>query len=372
MRILHLVPLHIPASGIIQQAIAEQYAADQTSVDWQVRLFTDVDLPEAAERLRIHAGGDPGEQRRSSWIRYAADKLSHRRSLYRWIREHQHEYDAIILRYTTSDIARARALRRLSIPVVSLHHTLEVPEIKLLRGYQRLLQVVVESVVGPRNILAAAVIAGVTDEVVQHELARVRVTKPTMTFPNGIDLSKQPVAADERSDLPELLFVASTFATWHGLDLLLDDLHRTDADFRLHLVGDVDPADRERAIRDPRLVLHGRLTPDAIRDLTAQSWVGLSSFALERKGMEEACTLKVREYLASGLPTYAGHRDRFPTEASYYLQGPPVFDRVLEYAHRTRNLTRDDVRRQSAPFISKANILEEAHDRLDGILSVRR
>ncbi|WP_206476941.1 glycosyltransferase [Microbacterium sp. KRD172] len=193
-----------------------------------------------------------------------------------------------------------------------------------------------------------------------------------MTFPNGIDLDEQPIAADERADVPELLFVASTFATWHGLDLLLEDLDRTDADFRLHLVGDVDSADRERAVLDPRVVLHGRLTPDAIRTLTARAWVGLSSFAIDRKGMEEACTLKVRQYLASGLPTYSGHRDRFPAEAPFYRQGPPDFDRVLEYAHQMRALSREEVRRASAPLISKASIITDAYDRLQSILSTGR
>lgn len=373
MRILHLVPLHIPASGIIQQAIAEQRAADTTSADWQVRLFTDIDLPEAAERLRIRAGGDSyPDQGRSSWLHYVADKLSHRRSLYRWIREHQHEYDVIILRYTTSDIARARTLRRLSIPVVSLHHTLEIPEIKLLRGYKRLLQVIAESTAGPRNIRSAAIIAGVTPEIVHHELARVRSAKPSMTFPNGIDLDQQPVAADERGSVPELLFVASTFSAWHGLDLLLDNLSHTDADFKLHLVGDVDSRNHQRAAQDPRVVLHGRLSPDSIRALSARAWIGISSFALDRMGMQEACTLKVREYLASGLPTYAGYRDRFPADAAYYRQGPPVFDRLLEYARETRTLTRDEVRRQSAPLISKARIVMEAHNELRSLVSARR
>lgn len=362
MKVLHLVPLHIPASGIIQQAIAERRAADETSVDWDIRLFTDIDLPAEAESLRIWASPKKKRAQRSSyWLRYVADKIQHRRLLYRWIRNHHHEYDVILLRYTTSDLSRARTLRVISTPVVSMHHTLELPELHLVRGYQRLLQVTMERLLGPKNLRAARAIAGVTDEIVDYEIERAGVSRPTVTFPNGINLGQQPIAVDRRGEVPELLFVASTFVEWHGLDLLLDDLARSEEDFTLHLVGDVEPADLERASRDPRVRIHGRLTKEAIGELIASSWVGLSSFALERKHMSEACTLKVREYLAAGLPTYSGHRDRFPKEAPYYRQGPPRIAQILEYAREMRSTRREDIRQQSAPLLSKANIIEGTH-----------
>ncbi|MEJ1921958.1 glycosyltransferase [Microbacterium sp. KHB019] len=365
MKILHLVPLHIPASGIVQQAIAEQRAADETDIDWDVRLFTDIDLPEAAESLRIWAHPHKKSTQRSSfWLRYVADKIEHRRRLYKWIGEHHLEYDVILLRYTTSDLSRARTLSTISTPVVSMHHTLEIPELKLIPGYQRYLQVAMEALVGPRNLRAASAIAGVTEEIVDYELARTGANRPTLTFPNGINLDQQPVAADHRGNVPEILFVASKFVEWHGLDLVLEDMSRSDEEFTLHLVGEVEPADLERASHDPRVKIHGRLTKEEIGDLIARSWVGLSSFALERKSMREACTLKVREYLAAGLPTYSGHRDRFPADAPYYRQGPANIRNILDYARSMRTHTRSDIRQQSAPLLSKANIIVSTHDLL--------
>ncbi|MFD5213429.1 hypothetical protein [Microbacterium sp. NPDC058345] len=171
--------------------------------------------------------------------------------------------------------------------------------------------------------------------------------------------------------MPELIFIASSFVPWHGLDRLLDDAQTTDADFILHLVGDVGEPDRERANKDPRIRIHGHLDQNAIAELVARSWVGLASFALDRKGMKEACSLKVREYLASGLATYSGHADRFPADSVYYKQGPARFADIITYAYDMRETSREEVRDLSMAQISKSVILVDTHAALVSLLQSR-
>ena len=68
--------------------------------------------------------------------------------------------------------------------------------------------------------------------------------------PNGIlyaDDSDMP--ADRRGDVPELIFVASYFFEWHGLDTLLDSMDESDEDGRLHLVGTLPATAREQRRR---------------------------------------------------------------------------------------------------------------------------
>jgi hypothetical protein len=59
----------------------------------------------------------------------------------------------------------------------------------------------------------------------------------------------------------------------------------------------------------PNVRAYGVLTATAYRDVLARCDLGLGTLALYRKGMREASPLKVREYLAYGLPTVIGYDD---------------------------------------------------------------
>lgn len=369
MKVLHLVPLHIPASGIVRQAIVEDRAARSAGVPWDVRVFTDVKLPPEAEALQIRTPHGKSASLKRTWFSYAADKIRHRRALYAWLRSHHAEYDVVLLRYTTSDFARAHALRSVETPVVSVHHTLELPELQLERGYQGLLRVSSERLAGPSNLRAAAAIAGVTQEIVDYELERSGRAQATLTLPNGIDTAEHKTAGDKRDQTPELLFVASAFPPWHGLDRVLSALSRSEEDCVLHVVGRVSETDLVAARADRRVKLHGHLTHEDMAHLAARAWVGLSSFALDRKGMKEASTLKVREYLAWGLPTYAGHTDRFPTDFPYYRVGAPDITAILAYAREMRSTPRESVSTRAANLISKEAILTTAYSQLQTLFS---
>jgi hypothetical protein len=51
--------------------------------------------------------------------------------------------------------------------------------------------------------------------------------------------------------------------------------------------------------------------------------IAIGTLGLYRKKMDEACPLKVREYLAFGLPVLAGYEDTdVPAGADYFLRLP--------------------------------------------------
>lgn len=360
MRVLHLIPLHVPSSGIVAQAQAEQRAAKEANLPWQVRIFTHGVLPVEAESLRV--GRTPADELAwGSWLSYAYDKSRHRMDLYRWLRRHHFDFDMILLRHTYADPARARALGKITTPILSVHHTLEIPELSLERDLQGKIRVALERTNGPKNIRASAGIIGVTKEILHYEQERAGRSMPGLVFPNGLDFSTRPLFADQRGAIPEMLFVASEFAPWHGLDRLLDSIEASRREFVLHLVGHVHTADRERAMSDSRIRLHGMRSSDEIAKLAARSTLGLSSFALDRNGMSEACTLKVREYLSSGLATYAGHHDVFPPDSLIYRRGPADVDALLGYANEVAGLSRARVRELSEAYVSKRYLLEKCY-----------
>jgi len=88
-------------------------------------------------------------------------------------------------------------------------------------------------------------------------------------------------------------------------------------------------------------------------------------------GMEEACTLKVREYLAVGLPVFSGYTDVFPEEFRFYRKGSASIEEILAYAREVSTCDKEQVASDASKYISKKSILERFyHDLVDADLPV--
>lgn len=146
---------------------------------------------------------------------------------------------------------------------------------------------------------------------VTHELARrrsfARFGKPAAVVGNGVDLDAfAPVPAPARTGRPRLVFLGTRNQPWHGVDKLVRLAHElpgTDFD----VVG-WDAAELP-GTAPPNLVAHGRLDRSEYEPLLAAADAAVGTLALHRKNMEEACPLKVREYLGYGLPVILGYLD---------------------------------------------------------------
>lgn len=66
---------------------------------------------------------------------------------------------------------------------------------------------------------------------------------------------------------------------------------------------------------------HGVLPRSSYQTLMSRADVAIGTLGMHRKDMEEASPLKVREYLAYGIPTIIGYRDTdFPGEYPWLLR----------------------------------------------------
>ncbi|WP_138494502.1 glycosyltransferase [Paenibacillus pinistramenti] len=73
----------------------------------------------------------------------------------------------------------------------------------------------------------------------------------------------------------------------------------------------------------PNLFFHGKLTRSGYQTLLDQADAAIGTLALYRKDMKEASPLKVREYLANGLPVIIGYEETdFPEEVPFLLRLP--------------------------------------------------
>ncbi len=121
---------------------------------------------------------------------------------------------------------------------------------------------------------------------------------------NGVELAAYPVLPAMPREHPRLVFVGSAGQPWQGIDKLVT-LAAMRPEWQIDVVG----MDRQMQGSPANVTWHGRLGRTDVIRILAQADVGVGALAIHRKGLDEACALKVREYLAVGLPVVYAGRD---------------------------------------------------------------
>ena len=349
-RVLHAAVSVTPSLGVIRQMEIEASAAKQLKLPWDVCIFSG--RPTQSEIVRTVGSG------KRSPIAY----LQLRYAFYRWLNQQKNHYQAILLRYSVHDAMQAMALHK-SPNIWTVHHTLEDAELRGVPGFKGRLLTQLESHLAKKTLKRAHGIVSVTNEIAEEQQRRASIGH-SLLYPNGVMYDSAP-AEDYRGGGLELLFVAGGLPVWHGIDLLVKEIQSSSYDTRLHLVGPFDAQMLKIRPDDARFVFHGVLPSNAIRDVAARCDLAISCLALERKGMFEACPLKVREYLMLGLPVYGGYMDKsFPSDFPYYRKGPPELCEMIRFNKSLAKPTRQLVAQSSRPWIEKTVLLRRLYDQL--------
>ena len=134
---------------------------------------------------------------------------------------------------------------------------------------------------------------------------------------NGINLENYEVLPPSDSTLPELVFIGHGHP-WDGIDKI-QKLATLRPHWQFHIVGDIDECNVDRE----NIYFHGYMDRNEYQELFRRADVGIGTLALHRKNMSEASALKVREYLAFGLPVIIAYDDSdFLNSPSFLLQLP--------------------------------------------------
>jgi hypothetical protein len=192
---------------------------------------------------------------------------------------------------------------------------------------------------------------------VTHELAESITQRspalPVRVIANGIEfagITPLPAPAGEGIRLVYL----GDDVYWQGVDKLFE-LAASTPDWQYDLIG----VDERRS--GGNVTCHGFLPADQYEPILARADIAVGTLALYRKQMNEACALKVRRYLAYGLPVLLGHIDtdfigrepwfllRLPNTDSNVADG---LDRIREFARtvKGRRVERSEVE----PLLSAA------------------
>ncbi|MNH72616.1 hypothetical protein D3C73_247870 [compost metagenome] len=118
----------------------------------------------------------------------------------------------------------------------------------------------------------------------------------------------------------QLVFIGSPGQAWHGVDAIAE-LAKARPRWTFDIIG-VDAAELPGPV-PTNMIFHGRLARKDYQPLLERSDLAIGTLALYRKQMKEASPLKVREYLANGLPVITAYSETdFPEPMSFILQLP--------------------------------------------------
>lgn len=175
----------------------------------------------------------------------------------------------------------------------------------------------------------------VTNEL-QHLPHYARCGKPGLVIANALpDLAACPYQSQNQTDRPRFIFIGTAGMRWHGVDKVVA-LARLRPQWDFDIVG-LGAADIDAVLPD-NVTAHGFLPHQDYLAIVQRADIAIATLALHRNDMHEACPLKLREYLALGLPTITAFTDPDLTHAhDFVLQLPNNEDGVCANVERIDN-----------------------------------
>lgn len=201
----------------------------------------------------------------------------------------------------------------------------------------------------------------VTDEICNLDIKKYG--HKYITIPNSIDLTYYSVLKRNHltEEVPNLFFLGTPGQTWHGIDKIIRLAQSTLGVLNFTVIGcDLKNVELPNNIR-----FYGYLHRDEYTRIISMCDIGIGTLALHRKGLSEACPLKVREYLAMGFPVILAYNDSaFSLLPDFILKIDNTEDNVEQYRQiiidfcyhmKNRILTHEEVKE----YISADNIEEK-------------
>lgn len=214
------------------------------------------------------------------------------------------------------------------IPTVLEINTNDLAEAKL---YLSPVKYIYYKLTRDRLLRCAAGLVCITDELAQ---LFSHFNLPVAVIPNGINLKDYTQLPPPKNPSPVLIFIGHAWekaksplksaSYWYfGIEKMLQ-IANAFSGWSLVIVGFNIP---EPAL--PNVRIYGHLSRSEYEALMANADIAIGPLGLYMKSMNEACPLKVREYLAYGLPVIIGYRDSdFPNGAPFLLELPNTPDNV--------------------------------------------
>lgn len=205
---------------------------------------------------------------------------------------------------------------------------------------------------------------------------------PTLRVKNGIDVqSIHPIDVySEYSPVKINLIAVAVMRPHHGYERVIEGLYqyysdKGSRDFHVHMVGDgIERGTYEKLIREYKLESHftfyGMQSGKELHEIYCKADLALSAFGWYKDKVSKSSTLKVREYLAKGLPVISGCReDAFDETNGEFCEvfpnnnSPIDFNRIVSFYEK---IYRDNDRKRVIE-----NVREFAKNHVDNCVTMK-
>ena len=174
---------------------------------------------------------------------------------------------------------------------------------------------------------------------------------PAICIQNGVNVAEHPIRETKANTDEIHLIAVASFQKYHGYERVINALaeyykRNGTRKIVLDMVGGGDELAEYRKLTESlnlqeHVVFWGPKHGEELRQVFDQADIGLGSFGFYKIGLTVASSLKLREYLARGLPVIGGSRQDLFTEETfpYYLEFPNDasnldMERIIDFYNR--------------------------------------
>lgn len=199
---------------------------------------------------------------------------------------------------------------------------------------------------------------GVSEESVRYGLQCINKNIPHIVIGNGIDCNKiQFLNYYPEYTYYNIVYIGNR-TVWAGIDRLINPLTK-DKTIKLHLFGKgwSDDAEIKPLVKNGQVINHGYIPSNEVDSFLSVIDVGFGPLGLHRMNFREASPMKVRRYLAHGIPVVIGYDDADNLDENEFVLKVPAnddpldLDRIKRFVIEARN--NKAIRFQARSFAQK-------------------
>lgn len=174
---------------------------------------------------------------------------------------------------------------------------------------------------------------GVTNEICEYETKRSNGSYTCKLVGNGIiveNINKKIHMPFDKKNL-NLIMMCTTANDWHGTDRLIEGLrqYNGETNIKITLVGNFTSKVKSLINKyklNERIILLPLKHDAELNTLLNNAHIGIGSLGMHRMGLKEGSVLKVKEYMAIGMPFIIGHEEidliNKPEFEPFYFKAP--------------------------------------------------
>lgn len=298
------------------------------------------------------------------------DRLSKRISQFVKLKKVMLEYEKVILRYPGADLGPFVLGGNLG-KCIAEHHTLIIEEQK----QNSVLRAFFEKIIGGAWLSFFGGHAAVTAQILQDVRDRLwfgASNKVMSVLPNPYRFSASYRGGSfKKKDVYTAVISASTFMSWHGLDRVVE-LFRNDSEGRCRLLVVGDSMQARSLIPGidsiDAVSFLGRKNKAELAEVYAACDFAFNSFGLDRLGMIEGSTLKLREYLSYSLPVISPLPDgALPNDFPYLIRDFTTLSSICAQLDMLENVTYQKIRSEAEKYLGVGGFNDKAISMLDAL-----